>query len=104
MNEVNESDWKYFRSQLDTWRERYLSKVNQKLASILSDNKLNETDKFWKIKKACEQKERVLSNCFDDIRRSTMILRLAEMYKNKVITTEDLQAFQDESIKQIENW
>ena len=104
MNEVIESDWKYFRSQLDTWRERYLSKVNQKLASILSDNKLNETDKFWKIKKACEQKERVLFNCFDDIRRSTMILRLAEMYKNKVITTEDLQAFQDESIKQVENW
>lgn len=96
MNEVIESDWKYFRSQLDTWRERYLSKVNQKLASILSDEKLNETDKFWKLKKACEQKARVLSNCFDDIRRSTMILRLAEMYKNKIITNEDLKAFQDE--------
>ena len=104
MNEVNETDWKYFRSQLDTWREHFLSKVNQKIASILTDEKLNETDKFWKLKKACEQKAWLLSDCFDDIGRSTMLLRLAAMYKNKIITNDDLQTFQDESVKQIEKW
>ena len=30
MREVIESDWKCFRAQLDSWRERCLSKVNEK--------------------------------------------------------------------------
>ncbi len=46
MTEIIESDWNHFRSQLDAWREQYLSKVNKKLASILADGKLNETDRF----------------------------------------------------------
>ena len=104
MKEAIESDWKLFRSQLEPWRERYLTKVNKKLAAILADEELNDTDRFWKLKETCDQKARILSDCFDDIRRSTMKLRLAFMLKNKVISGEDLLAFQDEGIRQIENW
>lgn len=104
MKEVIESDWKLFRSQIEPWRERYLAKVNKKLAAILADEKMNETDRFWKLKETCDQKVRILSDCFDDIRRSTMKLRLAFMLKNKVISGEDLLAFQNECIRQLENW
>ena len=33
-----------------------------------------------------------------------MFLRLSAMYKNKIISSEDLQGFQEESIRQIEDW
>ena len=74
MYQIIESDWKLFRNNLEPWRERYLAKVNKKLAAILADEKLNDTDRFWKLKQTCDQKARILSDCFDDIRRSTMIL------------------------------
>ena len=74
MSEVIESDWKYFRSQLETWRERYLAAVNKKLQKIITDEKLSETDKFWNVKKACDEKVKVLQLCFDDIRRSILLV------------------------------
>ena len=55
MREVIESDWKYFRKHLESWRERYISKVNKKLEKILSDEKLFETEKFWKLKETCDK-------------------------------------------------
>ena len=104
MSEVIESDWKYFRSQIEPWRERYLATVNKKLQKIITDEKLSETDKFWNIKKTCDEKVKVLQLCFDDIRRSMMRIRLSAMLKYKIITNEDLQAFQDEHVREIENW
>lgn len=104
MQEVIESDWKQFRNQLESWREKYLFGVNKKLQKIMNDEKLTETDKFWKVKETCDEKVKVLRLCFDDIRRSTMIIRLSAMFKYKIISNEDLQAFQDEHVKQIINW
>ena len=104
MLEIIESDWKLFKKQLPVWRENFLAKVNKKLADILSDASLNETDRFWKVKGTCDQRAKVLCTCFDDIRRSTVILRLSAMFQNKIITSEDLQAFEDENVKRIEEW
>ena len=104
MSEVIESDWKYFRSQIEPWRERYLATVNKKLQKIITDEKLSETDKFWNVKKTCDEKVKVLQLCFDDIRRSMMWIHLSSMYENKIITSEDLQQFKDEHIRKIADW
>lgn len=55
MREVIESDWKYFRKHFESWRERYISHINKHLEEILSDEKLSETEKFWKLKKNCDK-------------------------------------------------
>ena len=101
MREVIESDWKYFRKHLESWRERYLSQVNKALENIISDETLSETEKFWKLKETCDKKAVALRESFDDLSRSRMFLRLQFMLEHNVTTAEDLQGFQDEYIKSL---
>lgn len=99
MREVIESDWKYFRKHLESWRERYIYQVNKKLEKILSDEKLSETEKFWKLKENCDKNAVALRESFDDLSRSRMILRLQFMLQHNIISSEDLQGFQDEYLR-----
>ena len=101
MREVIESDWKYFRKNLEPWRERYLLQVNKDLEKFISDENLSETEKFWKVKETCDKKAVALRESFDDLSRSRMTLRLQFMLEHKVITSEDLQGFQDEYLKSL---
>ena len=93
MNEPLESDWKKFRAMLPVWRERYLAEKNLRIAAVLADAAKTDTDRFWDAEKLIGKEVRILRRCFDDIRRSRMWERLAEMRDAGVIRREDLTEF-----------
>jgi hypothetical protein len=93
MNEPLESDWKKFRAMLPVWRERYLAQKNLRISAVLADAVKTETERFWDVEKLIGKEARTLQRCFDDIRRSRMWERLAEMRGAGVIRREDLTEF-----------
>ena len=101
MNEPRESDWKKFRAMLPVWRERYLAEKNPRIAAILSGPRKTETERFWEAERVIEKEARILSRCLDDIRRSRMWERLAEMRAARMIRREDLAEFSPELQDQV---
>jgi hypothetical protein len=101
MNEPRESDWRRFRALLPVWRERYLAERNPRIATVLRDAKKTETERFWEAEKMIEQNARILARCLNDIRRSRLWERLAEMRAARMIRREDLEEFSPELQKQV---
>jgi hypothetical protein len=102
--DVLESDWKLFKNNLTVWRENYLVKINEEIVSILSDKKITETQKFWKVKKQIDNKVEILKDCFDDIRRSMMLIKMMMMYKNKIINMENISGFSKDVVENVKNF
>ncbi|MBL9205358.1 MAG: hypothetical protein JNN01_09755 [Opitutaceae bacterium] len=101
MNEPLESDWKKFRTMLPVWRERYLAEKNPRIAAVLTETNQTPTDRFWRAERWIVKEARTLQRCFDDIRRSTMRVRLVEMRGAGVIRREDLNEFSQELQNQV---
>ena len=101
MNDPRESDWKKFRAMLPVWRERYLAERNRRIAAALEDAKKTETERFWETEKLVGKEARILQRCLDDIRRSRMWERLAEMRAAGMIRREDLVEFSEELQHQV---
>jgi len=102
--DVLESDWKLFKNNLTVWRENYLVKINEEIVLILSDKKITETQKFWKVKKQIDDKVEILKDCFDDIRRSMMLIKMMMMYKNKIINMENISGFSKDVVENVKNF
>jgi hypothetical protein len=91
--DVLESDWKLFKNNLPVWRENYLAKINKEIVSILLDEKTTDTEKFWKAKGQLDNKAEIMKDCFDDTRRSMMLIKMMMMYKNEIIVMENISGF-----------
>lgn len=93
MNTPQDSDWKKFRARLEQWRERYLaSRIPRVIATLQAEGK-SPTERFWDAEKQIADDARTLQRCQDDIRRSTMTMRLLEMRAAGMITRADLADF-----------
>ncbi len=77
MDNCKESDWKLFRVKIVEWQERYMDKLNHKLAKLLLDE---------------EQSAGVII----EMKRSMLKLNLLSLLKEKAITLEDLKVFSPE--------
>ena len=96
-----ESDWKKFSAMTAEWRERYVATQNVRIARILTNPKKSETERFWEAEEQIDKVAKILRSCLDDLRRSTMIIRLMEMRAAGMITRDDLADFSEELQKQI---
>jgi hypothetical protein len=91
--DILESDWKLFKHNLPVWRENYLAKINKEIVLILSDKNMTDTEKFWKVKETIDNKAEIMKDCFDDTRRTMMLIKMMMMYKNKIINMENISGF-----------
>ena len=81
---------------LDMLRERYLAEHNAQLASMLTDPKKNETDRFWDTMEEMEKQAKVLKDCLDGYSRSKMWLHVMMMVRCGMMRQEDLEGFSEE--------
>ena len=89
--QVNESDWKLFRSRLPAWQEAYIERLNLEYVSLLSGPG-SAADKFWELdKRLKEDKQRV--GVVADMRRSMMDINIMNLLADGVITLDDLDGF-----------
>ena len=99
-----ESDWKKFRNSLEKWRETYLKRKNNEIRSILEDNNLNETEKFWNIVDFQKKESKILRDCLNNFSRSNMLVHMAIMKKYGMICKEDIEEFSEELQKLLEDF
>lgn len=98
-----ESDWKTFRKLVPECRERYLCEVNRRIAEMLSqdENAESPTERFWKIEEEVARQTKILRDCLDGHRRSSLGLSAALMYRHKMLSDDELAMFSAEFAERV---
>ena len=92
--QVNESDWKLFRSRLPVWQERHMEGLIRDYASLLAGSGA-ASDKFWTLEKRI-RKDRQHTGVVAQMSRSYMYTNLVDLLQEDVITLDDLDGFSDD--------
>lgn len=92
--QVNESDWKLFRSKLPGWQEAYMDRLNQEYIRLLSAPG-NPADKFWELEKRIRE-DRKSVGVVAQMSRSYMYMNILALLADGAITLEDLNGFSED--------
>lgn len=94
MEQVNESDWKLFRSRLPGWQERRMESLLQEYARLLSSPGA-ASNKFWELKRRIREDQQHVG-VVARMSRSAMYRNLLALLRDEVITADDLEGFSDD--------
>jgi len=86
-----ERDWKYLTSVKEQLVAELCRKINEGAAQILAAGKLGEHEKYQKLFRYMESSDRKVANCFDDWRRSTLLMRVVSLRKHGLLSDEHVQ-------------
>ena len=91
--QVNESDWKLFRSHLPAWQDRYMEGLIREYAVLLTGSGA-ASEKFWALEKRIREDQRHVG-VVARMSRSNMFTNLLALLGDGVITLTDLEDFSD---------
>lgn len=93
--DVNEKDWKLFRSRVPGWQEAYMEKVLEEY-KILLDSEEPASGKFWALEERIGQDKRNPGVLLHNVRRSNLEIHLLQLLRYEVIRLNDLDGFSEE--------
>lgn len=97
--EINEADWKLYRSRITDWQESYMEKLCQEYAAVLTSDE-NASDRFWEIFERIKA-DSTNTGVIARNARSSMISNIVNLLQEGAITDKDLEGFSDELIERV---
>ena len=94
---TTKADWKLYNERLIGWRDRYVEWVNRTLIVTLADPGAEVIERFWNAHDQITAQARLLHQCFDGSRPSTLIFHLLSMQAAGIIDDSDLEGFSEEA-------
>ncbi len=92
---IPESDWRRFKEVHKKLLERYCRRVLEEVAAASQGTEGTFHDRYLKVYKLIEERDKQLANAFDDFRRSTATMQLGIMRRMNLLTDEDLSLFSE---------
>ncbi len=99
MVEISKKDWKLFQEKVPDWQERYMERLTKEYIELLSAPG-NASDHFWELEKRIKQ-DRKHPGVILEMSKSDAIWDIARLVKQKVITMEDLEGFNEDLIDSV---
>ena len=99
MNNVNEKDWKLYRSRRAKWQEDCMEKLLEEYRKII-DMDAAPSERFWKLNDRIKD-DKKLKGVLIESRRSLLVSNLASLLMEGTITLDDLDGFSEELIEQV---
>ena len=90
---MTERDWKILREVSRLALERFCERVLQECASVTADHSRTAHERYLKLFRLIEKRDREVARAFNDLRRSTAIQRLIAMHHLGVVTEEEMERF-----------
>ena len=92
--EPSKADWKLFRERLPEWQEKYMARLCDEYAAILT-GKDRGSEAFWAIEKRIrEDKKR--PGVMVQVTKSEMPWIILGLLRDRAITLDDLDGFSDD--------
>ena len=92
-----ERDWKYMKGIKDHLLAVLCQQINKKSIAILNENKGSEYERYLRNFKHIQNSDRIISECFDDWRRSSLIQKLIALQYYDLLTNEQAEQLSDET-------
>lgn len=97
-NKIKESDWKVFKKLYPLVLERFYDRVVNELQKIATEDEVSSEDKYHKIYKTVQSRDKKLAKLFDGTyRRSEAFIQLVLYYREGLITKEELNQLSEEN-------
>ncbi len=90
--DIKESDWKNLRKLSEVAMGRAFDRAIARMQTILSMNRKSQI-KFWDIKEYADEQRKRLARLFDELKRSNAIERLAMIWREDLLTDEEMESF-----------
>jgi len=90
---IYEADWKLLRQLHPVALERFTQRVLAEIERIASDVDKSCHERYLAIYEIIKLRDRELAEAFDDLRRSTAIVKLAYILSHDLLTEEELGRF-----------
>ncbi len=94
---IPESDWKLFTQLHPIALSRLCQQVLDDIAAIVGDKKTIAHERYLKIYKLVQQRDQTIGELFNDLRRSTAIMRLLAICSHNLITEDEIGRFTQET-------
>jgi len=93
MSIPTKADWTLFQSLLPQWQERFMSRLCDKYAAVLT-GPYRGSEAFWEVKRFIRQDVKRIG-VMGGVEKSEMPNIIADLLRDQVITVEDLADFSD---------
>ncbi len=101
-SDIPEVDWRRFKEVRTKLLERFCGRILEEVASASRDVEGTAYDRYLKVYKLIDERDKQLANAFDDFRRSTAVMQLGIMRRMKLLTDEDLSVFSEQTRNRVE--
>jgi hypothetical protein len=101
--DIPERDWKKLREKKDTMLNIACERIFLKIKKIIESRGAESHKYYQKLWKVMEEEDKEISLMFDDLKRSTAIIKLAMWKKNGILSGEDFEELTEETQKRIES-
>lgn len=104
MKSIHERDWKLLRAMKDDALSDACDNILSKIDKVLKNKKTTSHQKYLCLWKLIRKEDDKIAAMFNDLRRSTALLKLASWKKNGVLSEEQLEQFSESTQESINFW
>jgi hypothetical protein len=92
-HEIAEADWKLLRELKPRALERFCERALAEVSRIVADTSRGTHDRYLQLFRVLDRSDRALSEAFNDLRRSTALMRISMMRSHGLLTDEEFARF-----------
>jgi hypothetical protein len=91
--DFSEADWKHLRSIKDAALDRFCERALRECSEIIADPARTAHERYLTVFELLEERDDELATAFNDLRRSTALLKLTSMRGLGLVTDEEMEGF-----------
>ena len=99
-----ERDWKHLRTVHVAALDRYCARVLEESEAVIRSSDGSSHQRYLKLFRLLQDRDRTLARAFDDLRRSTAIEHLAALIRLQLLAREELAGFTEETVTTATRW
>jgi len=92
-----ERDWKYMRKVQEDLLATLCERVNGQAMDILKAEANSERERYGRLYRHVEESDDIVADCFDDWRRSTLLMKLVALQRHGLLTSDHIEHLSGET-------
>ncbi len=94
---IPERDWKFMRKIKDDLIASLCERINKQSIAILNKDHGSEHEKCRQLYKHVRHSDNIIADCFDDWRRSYLMMKLVALQKHDLLTQKHFEQLSEET-------
>ncbi len=96
-----ERDWKYMKKVKEELLAALCKQINGQAMDILKSEANSEHERYGRLYRHVQDSDGIVADCFDDWRRSTLLMKLVALQRHGLLTSDHIQHLSEETQKRL---